>query len=135
MGKIVFDIIENGGDFLTLQYVDSIVSGAFGFSPNASEIENTIYPGDIVGNYNHDNSQQSLHTELVSCISKILPNLSKEEILNGGLGLVQGWDSLAQIQILLEVEKKLGFKFSSSDYSGLKTFQGIYSVLDSRKQF
>ena len=33
---------------------------------------------------------------------------------------VSAWDSLNNIKILISIEQKFGFKFSSSDVSGLK---------------
>ena len=72
---------------------------------------------------------QSIGKFHAQCIKKILLGVSNEQIRDGGLGLTPGWDSLAQIQILLEVEKQFKLKFSSSDYEVLKTYNGIFSAL------
>ena len=43
---------------------------------------------------------------LIFCLKKVLTKASDEDITEGGMGITPGWDSLAQIQIMLEVEKE-----------------------------
>ena len=72
--------------------------------------------------------------KLVVCIKLILPNASNEQIRNGGMGLTPGWDSLAQIQVMLEVEQHFKKKFSSVDFETLKTYNGILTALKTHEE-
>ena len=70
--------------------------------------------------------------KLVKGIKSVLRNASNEEIRNGGMGLTPGWDSLAQIQIMLEVEGLFQWKFSSADFESLRTYNGILTALTTK---
>ena len=56
---------------------------------------------------------------------KVLTKASDEDITEGGMGITPGWDSLAQIQIMLEVEKEFEIKFTSDEFESLKTFEDL----------
>lgn len=45
---------------------------------------------------------------------------------------VEGWDSLMHVTLLLNVEKALGVKFSSSEVGSLKSVGDLVDLVDAR---
>tara|TARA_B100000767_G_C19328204_1_gene354552 strand:- start:179 stop:550 length:372 start_codon:yes stop_codon:yes gene_type:complete len=121
---------------MTVQYIGSSEDGTYGFMPS-SQLDTNL-PLSAVASKNDE--KQSFYNKgandekLVVCIKSILPNASNEQIRNGGMGLIPGWDSLAQIQVMLEVERHFKQKFSSVDFETLKTYNGILTALKTHKE-
>ena len=66
----------------------------------------------------------SIKKELISIVEKII----KIKIINTkyiGLGKHDKWDSLAHLNLLLEVEKNFGFKFTMKEMTKINTFNEI----------
>lgn len=132
----VYDILTSDSSFMTVQYVGSSEAGTYGFMPN--NLEDTDGSSVVVASNQKEEISYSRHganeERLLGCIKLILLNASSEAIRNGGLGLTSGWDSLAQIQIMLEVERHFNLKFSSGDFENLKTYRGILTALRARTE-
>ena len=131
VGEKIFDIATNSNSFMTVQYMNSISKGSFGFSGSVAdeisteqEKKHPLKKKKIVSDRG-----DSIEEELILCAQKILPKASDKSLRSGGLGITPGWDSLAQIQILLEVESHFGHAFSAADYDELKSFHGILASL------
>lgn len=54
------------------------------------------------------------------------------ELAGGGLGISPGWDSLRQIEILLDLEEEFGIRFTSAEVENLRTLSGIVAICASR---
>jgi acyl carrier protein len=46
---------------------------------------------------------------------------------------ISGWDSVAQVKIVLTVEEQFGIQFSENEVSTLKTVGGFIDALEKRK--
>ena len=133
----IYDALTSASSFMTVQYVGSSENGAYGFVPTSAWKESL--PEGVAGTKMDEGKSFIFEFDdeekLVKGIKSILRNASNEEIRNGGLGLTPGWDSLAQIQIMLEVEGLFKRKFSSVDFENLKTFNGILTALTTKVTF
>ena len=47
---------------------------------------------------------------------------------------IEDWDSLANIQLVAELEREFGIKFLTSDFSKMTTVGGIIAVIDERSK-
>lgn len=123
----VFDLINHSKDFMRIQNIGSIVNGKFGFSTSKSlHINNQEHSNEnLQTNQNKNLSNQQINQRLIFCLKKVLPKSSEEDISEGGMGITPGWDSLAQIQIMLEVEKEFDIKFTSEEFENLRTFEDL----------
>lgn len=54
------------------------------------------------------------------------------ELAGGGLGATPGWDSLSQIELVLEIEAAFGLSFTSAEIEGLSEYAQLEAVV-SRK--
>ena len=133
----LFDTINDSTDFMTIQNIGSLAAGKYGFAPSNRPNTSTA---------NHETKQQNnrdeflvsktaLNERLVLCVKRILPKASSEQIYDGGMGLTPGWDSLAAIQILLEVEGEFKKNFSSDEFEHLKTYNEIVSNIQDLERF
>lgn len=133
----LYDALTSASSFMTVEYVGSSENGAYGFVPSISRRESL--PLGVAASKSDEGKSFILEFDdeekLVKGIKSILRNASNEEIRNGGLGLTPGWDSLAQIQIMLEVEGLFKRKFSSADFESLKTYNGILTALATKVTF
>jgi len=133
----LYDALDTALSFMTVEYVGSSDNGAYGFVPSSTRKESL--PLGMAASKSDEGksfvSEFDDEEKLVKGIKSILRNASNEEIRNGGLGLTPGWDSLAQIQIMLEVEGLYKRKFSSADFENLKTFNGILTALTTEVTF
>jgi acyl carrier protein len=132
----LYDALTTTSSFMTLQYVGSSEDGTYGFAPSSS-LEENLPSGVAISKNDEAKSfiiEDANDEKLVICIKSILQNASNEQIRNGGMGSTPGWDSLAQIQIMLEVERRFKQKFSSADFESIKTYNGILTALRTHKE-
>mgnify|MGYP006083344327 CR=1 FL=1 len=131
----LYEALTSDSSFMTVQYIGSSEDGTYGFMP--SRQLDTNLPLSAVASKNDEEksfyNKGANDEKLVVCIKLVLPNASNEQIRNGGMGLTPGWDSLAQIQVMLEVERHFKQKFSSVDFETLKTYNGILAALKTHK--
>lgn len=120
----IYDKLIYSSKFMTVQNVGSSMDGRFGFEEE-DNVENDLPKPSIINN-NDLSTQNSLTDEiLIKCIKRVLPKASEDQIRKGGLGLTPGWDSLAQIQIILEIERQFEKKFTSAEYEILVNYKSI----------
>ncbi|MGE0700262.1 MAG: VOC family protein [Hyphomicrobiaceae bacterium] len=67
----------------------------------------------------------ALETDLVAAFKAVLPKLDEAQIRNARLGTTPGWDSLAQIQLTMEVERRLGIRIPMRQIEKLTTFEAF----------
>ncbi len=132
----LYDNLTSNSSFMIVQYIGSSEDGTYGFMP-ASKFNTNLSSGAVTLTSDEEQSSSNRDARdenLALCIKSILQNASNEQIRNGGMGLTPGWDSLAQIQIMLGVEQHFKIKFSSVDFENLKTFNGILTALRTRRK-
>ena len=56
----------------------------------------------------------------------------QNHLVGGGLGATPGWDSLRHIEIVLDLEEKLGIRFGSGDMEKMSTFSDLLTISASR---
>ena len=66
----------------------------------------------------------SIEKELILIVEKII-KIKRINTKNIGLGKHDKWDSLAHLNLLLEVEKNFGFKFTMKEMTKINTFNEI----------
>ena len=133
----IFDSINDSTDFMTVQNIGSLTAGEYGFAPSnraktgmenhAKKPPNNVHEFLI--------SKTAPNERLVLCVKRILPKARSEQIYEGGMGITPGWDSLATIQILLEIEREFEKKFSSDEFEHLKTYNEILSNIQDLDAF
>ena len=133
----LYDAFTTASSFMTVQYVGSSGAGVYGFVPSSTGEEGS--PLSVAASKSDEGEsfifEGDDEEKLVKGIKSILRNASIEEIRNGGMGLTPGWDSLAQIQIMLEVEGLFKRKFSSADFESLKTYNSILTAMTTKVTF
>ena len=128
----IFDMVKNSVQFMRRQDVDTVTEGDFGFSFSTTDSGQSIESISLQNGQTQQSRQKKLDVpqeKLVSAIKRILHSALTNEIQHGGMDSTPGWDSLAQIQILLEVEKEFKISFSSNDFEKLRNFSGILDVI------
>lgn len=75
-------------------------------------------------------------TDVASRIGEILRArlglADQSQLVGGGLGATPGWDSLRHIEIVLDLEEKLGIRFGSGDMEKMSTFADLLTISVSR---
>ncbi|MFF2198861.1 acyl carrier protein, partial [Streptomyces sp. NPDC058157] len=54
------------------------------------------------------------------------------DVRGGGVGLTPGWDSLAQLQIVLAVEAEFGVRLPAASLTGAGRFEQLCRVVEQR---
>jgi len=121
----VFEMAINATEFMRVQKVDTNSDGSYGFELKESSEEEFNDTTLSVTKRIESQNEDKLESRLFSAIQRVLPKCSEKEIIKGGLDLTNGWDSLAQIQIMLAVEKEMHITFLSNEIESLSTFNGI----------
>ena len=71
--------------------------------------------------------------KLISLIEKKL-KIRKINIKTTGLGKHEKWDSLAHLNLLLEIEKVFNFKFTMKEMTEINSFKEILSKVKKLKK-
>tara|TARA_B110000503_G_C7168281_1_gene422989 strand:+ start:4820 stop:5050 length:231 start_codon:yes stop_codon:yes gene_type:complete len=71
--------------------------------------------------------------KLISLIEKKL-KIRKINIKTAGLGKHEKWDSLAHLNLLLEIEKVFSFKFTMKEMTEINSFKEILSKVKKLKK-
>jgi acyl carrier protein len=45
---------------------------------------------------------------------------------------IKGWDSLNNIKLMIQIERKFGFRFKTSEVAGLKNVGELLSIMEER---
>ena len=76
---------------------------------------------------------KNIDSKIQEIISEVL-NIDKKEINNNSKsGNFQNWDSLANFNILISIEKKFSIKIKTQDYSKLNNVKEIISLVKTFK--
>jgi len=124
-----FDMVSNPSSFMRVQNVGSVVDGIFGFGPDkTSPLDAQTESQSVFVNSKSYPREDDLENRLLFVVKSILKMSSENEIIEGGLGIAPGWDSLAQIQIILAVENELGLAFTSNEIETTSTFRMLLTT-------
>ena len=76
---------------------------------------------------------KNIDSKIQEIISEVL-NIDKKEINNNSnSGNIKNWDSLANFNILISIEKKFSIKIKTQDYSKLNNVKEIISLVKTFK--
>jgi acyl carrier protein len=76
---------------------------------------------------------KNIDSKIQEIVSEVL-NIDKKEINNNSKsGNFQNWDSLANFNILISIEKKFSIKIKTQDYSKLNNVKEIISLVKTFK--
>ena len=119
-----FKIVQGVDSFMTVQQVGYDTIGNYGFYIDKLD-ENKPIGAAANKIEQFELNESNLSDTILSILKRIFPDCSVSEITNGGLDATPGWDSLAQIRVVLEVEKITGVTFSTQEFEILTTFAGL----------
>jgi len=74
-----------------------------------------------------------LRDRLEKCFSTVFPNLSGQEIPQAAMNSVEGWDSLATINLITVIEEEFGIQLPAQDLERLVSFPSILDYLNHRQ--
>lgn len=74
----------------------------------------------------------AIETRLCALLQRVLKLDSSAGLLQGGLGVTAGWDSLKQIEIILEVEKEFGVRFQTGELGGVRRVPELLARITER---
>ena len=76
---------------------------------------------------------KNIDSKIQEIVSEVL-NIDRKEINNNSnSGNFQNWDSLANFNILISIEKKFSIKIKTQDYSKLNNVKEIISLVKTFK--
>ena len=76
---------------------------------------------------------KNIDSKIQEIVSEVL-NIDRKEINNNSnSGNFQNWDSLANFNILISIEKKFSIKIKTQDYSKLNNLKEIVSLVKTFK--
>ena len=124
VGEQAFNIVQGVDSFMTVQQVGYTTSGNYGFHVDTIDENKSI---DSVANkiQQFELTEANMSDTILGVLKRIFPDCSVNQIIDGGLDSTPGWDSLAQIRVVLEVEKITGVTFSTQEFETLTTFAGL----------
>tara|TARA_B100000886_G_C20302380_1_gene440246 strand:- start:315 stop:545 length:231 start_codon:yes stop_codon:yes gene_type:complete len=67
--------------------------------------------------------------KIVNIVKKIFKIKKVKNVNNLKIGSLKNWDSLANFNLLLEIEKEFKIKFSNIDFSSIKSIKGLKKIL------
>lgn len=70
--------------------------------------------------------------ELLSIFKRVLKKLSEDEIRNAKLGMVEGWDSLAQLQLIMDVERLFKLRIPMAAIEKLNSYRAFANFVSSQ---
>ena len=73
----------------------------------------------------HRARSPAIETELITAFRTVLPKLIEADIRTAQFGQTPGWDSLAQIQLTMEVERRLGIRIPMRLIEKLTSFEAF----------
>ena len=68
-------------------------------------------------------------SRLEKCFALVFPRLSGQEIGRAAMGSVEGWDSLASINLLTVIEEEFALQIPAQDLEQLASFPAILEYL------
>lgn len=74
-----------------------------------------------------------IEKKIKDCLSKIFPSRKFNNISNLKIGSFKDWDSLAHLNLLLNIEKKFQFKFTMNQMYETKSIKEIIRIIKKKK--
>lgn len=90
------------------------------------EPESISSPADISA----DHEGGELASRLKSVFTKIIPLIQESDLPDAGIDSSPGWDSLAHIQLIMEIEAQFNVEIPSTRIATLTTYADIFHFLD-----
>ena len=124
-----------------LEEFAELLENQFAFDPiefhsEGSFSEGELFIDDNVGKneIGDQDYQGRIKNEAKGLIVKLFDLPKNYEWKCEGLGVTPGWDSFGHILLLLEVEKKMGIKFLSSEYDSTYDFESLVNLASSKNR-
>lgn len=76
---------------------------------------------------------QKTRRDLTAAIALALGQPAENLDMDSGLDVTEGWDSLKNMQVLLQVEATFHLRFDTEELMSLQSVLGIYDCLRKRK--
>lgn len=132
VAECAFKMLAPDGSAVVVKNVNREIHGTFGFSPISNTDESTVAESSPNIEKSGGATQNVAVIDVVSKIISGVLNLDlNEEVRHGGLGITNGWDSLAQIKIILALEKQFGITFESVDLAEISDYKTIVAKCQS----
>ena len=138
VAEAALEMIQNPSENVLALEVGRKQFGNFGFSfsnKKASEVvsDHILAPNEL--SQSSDNTSKSLVSvseRLAELVRKKFRLNSHEDITSGGLGVTSGWDSLSQIELILEIERAFELSFTSEEIGSITTYTGLVKALSEK---
>lgn len=132
--QIVNDNSLKSGTAISYDAINGIRVGQFGtcLEDNTKDIE---HHGNNQINQSSKSIEPSDHKSklLAKIIGEAFGLSDSEDIRNAEIGITAGWDSLANIKLLIEVESAFNVSFSSVEAASLRSYAGILEALTKKQ--
>jgi short-subunit dehydrogenase/acyl dehydratase/acyl carrier protein len=138
VAEAAVEMIESPSDGALVLEVGRKQSGRYGLSfadKKASQVdsENTLTPIEHAQKgHNSPDTLGAISESLANLIRKKFRLNPNEDIAGGGLGATPGWDSLSQIELVLEIERAFGLSFTSQEIALVTTYADLLEALSSK---
>jgi acyl carrier protein len=70
--------------------------------------------------------------KLTGCFKKVLPGLSRADILSADQGSLAAWDSVAQVTLITLIGEKFGIEPDFDDFEEATSFAAFRDVLSAK---
>lgn len=81
-----------------------------------------------------DESKDDIFDTIALVVRKKLKMSPQSDLSSAALGVTAGWDSLAHIEIVLEIENAINVRFTSFEIEKLYTFQSMMAICEEKLQ-
>ena len=61
-------------------------------------------------------------TRLTACFAGVFPSHSSDMLRSGSINTIEGWNSLAMIQLIVAIEEEFAVRFNLEDAANLTSF-------------
>ena len=73
-----------------------------------------------------------IRSRLTACFTTVFPELPETEIASASMTLVEGWDSVATINLITVIEEEFGIDVKPQDLGQMVSFQQILQYLEGK---
>ncbi|MDF1845381.1 MAG: SDR family NAD(P)-dependent oxidoreductase [Rubripirellula sp.] len=140
VAEAAVEMIESPSESALVLEVGRKQFGSYGLSfanKKASQVvsDNTMTPIEHVQkSHNATKTPDAISESLANLVRKKFRLNQNEDIADGGLGVTPGWDSLSQIELVLEIERAFGLSFTSQEIASLSTYTDLEKTLSTKME-